>query len=971
MADFAPVLIWMSGTDKLCTFFNKPWLDFTGRTLDQEVGNGWAEGVHPDDLPSCLATYVNAFERREEFRMEYRLRRYDGEYRYVYDTGVPRFNQDGTFEGYIGSCVDVTERKRTEEKLRETEERFLQAAQVGKMFAYEWDLTTGLIVRSGESAHILDVDEGAPTSHEELITHVHPDDREKLEAAIAELSPDKPNLQISYRRRLLDGTLIWVERKGLGQFDSHGKLVRMVGLVVDITDRKRTEDGLRQKEMELLEAQRLAQIGSWEWDPNADVVTWSRELYRIGGRDPMLPPPSYKECADLFSAESWERLQRAVEAALRHGRSYELDLEMVRPDGTTRWITVRGEAVSDTAGRIIRLRGTAQDITERKLAERELTLANDRLRLAMEAGKSMGWDRDVKTGRDTLFGDLQSIFGIPSEPYEGHVEDFYRYLHPNDRERVLESIKESMKSKNPYAAEFRVLWPDGTVRWVTAKGKFYYSPEGEPERMLGTSVDITERKLAEEGLRESEERLRLAVQAGKMYAFEWEAATDVIIRSEEVTHIPSLIGEPIRLTKQQLLAGVHPEDRTTFNASLAECTPESPNHQVSFRLLRPDGTVIWLERTGHALFDEQGKMVGMIGMVADITERKQSEQALIEANEHLVEANQRIEKLKEMLEHENVYLQKEITVERSHHEVVGRSDVIRRVLMNAEQVAPTNSAVLLLGETGTGKELIARAIHRSSKRKDRLMVKVNCAALPASLVENELFGREKGAYTGALTREIGRFELANESTIFLDEIGELPLELQAKLLRVLQEGEFERLGSSRTIHVNVRVIAATSRDLEAAVREGKFREDLYYRLNVFPIRIPPLRERREDIPMLTWHFLRDLGGRMGREIESVHATTMTAFQNYSWPGNVRELRNVIERHLITNQGPVFEAELPEAIHTANFAEGTAEESERNHIRRVLERTGWRIRGQGGAGEILGLKPTTLESRMKKLGIVRQ
>ena len=368
MSDFAPVLIWMSGIDKLCTFFNKPWLDFTGRTLDQEVGNGWAEGVHPDDLPSCLATYVNAFERREEFRMEYRLRRYDGEYRYVYDTGVPRFKQDGTFEGYIGSCVDVTERKRTEEKLRETEERFRLAAHVGKMFAYEWDLTTGLIVLSGESAHILDVDERATTSHEELMTHVHPDDREKLEAAIAELSPDKPNLQISYRRRLLDGTLIWVERKGLGQFDSHGKLVRMVGLVVDIT------------------------------------------------------------------------------------------------------------------------------------------------------------------------------------------------------------------------------------------------------------------------------------------------------------------------------------------------------------------------------------------------ERKQAEQALIESNGQLMEANQRIEKLKETLEHENAYLQKEIRVELNHQEIVGRSEAIRQVLMNAEQVAPTNSAVLLLGETGTGKELIARAIHRSSKRKDRLMVKVNCAALPASLVENELFGREKGAYTGALAR---------------------------------------------------------------------------------------------------------------------------------------------------------------------------------------------------------------------------
>jgi len=418
-------------------------------------------------------------------------------------------------------------------------------------------------------------------------------------------------------------------------------------------------------------------------------------------------------------------------------------------------------------------------------------------------------------------------------------------------------------------------------------------------------------------------------------------------------------------------AAVHPEDLDRSLETYSAAFEARKEFEMEYRLRRFDGEFRWIVDRGAPSFEPNGTFRGYVGVCIDITDRKRSEEALIAANEQLRDANERIEKLKEMLEHENVYLQKEITVERDHHEVVGRSDGIRRVLMKAEQVAPTNSAVLLLGETGTGKELVARAIHRSSNRKDRLMVKVNCAALPASLVENELFGREKGAYTGALTREIGRFELANESTIFLDEIGELPLELQAKLLRVLQEGEFERLGSSRTMHVNVRVIAATSRDLEAAMREGKFREDLYYRLNVFPIRIPPLRERREDIPLLTWHFLRDLGGRMGREIESVRATTMTAFQNYTWPGNVRELRNVIERHLITNQGPAFEAELPEAIHTSAFAEGTAEESERNHIRLVLERSGWRVRGQGGAAELLALKPTTLESRMKKLGIVRQ
>jgi PAS domain S-box-containing protein len=324
-------------------------------------------------------------------------------------------------------------------------------------------------------------------------------------------------------------------------------------------------------------------------------------------------------------------------------------------------------------------------------------------------------------------------------------------------------------------------------------------------------------------------------------------------------------------------SAVHPDDLDHCLEVSSLAFDAGVKFELEYRLRRFDGEYRWIAEHGVPIFERDGTVLGYIGSCIDITERKETEKALSVANERLVEANRQIDDLKEKLKNENVYLRQEIKVERNHHEIVGQSQAIRRVLMKVEQVASTNSTVLLLGETGTGKELIARAIHRNSKRKDRLMVKVNCAALPATLVENELFGREKGAYTGALTREIGRFELAHESTIFLDEIGELPLELQAKLLRVLQEGEFERLGSSRTTRVDARVIVATSRNLEAAVREGRFREDLYYRLNVFPILIPPLRERPEDIPMLTWYFLRDLGGRMGREVETVAASTMNSF----------------------------------------------------------------------------------------------
>jgi formate hydrogenlyase transcriptional activator len=341
------------------------------------------------------------------------------------------------------------------------------------------------------------------------------------------------------------------------------------------------------------------------------------------------------------------------------------------------------------------------------------------------------------------------------------------------------------------------------------------------------------------------------------------------------------------------------------------------------------------------------------------------------ANAELHSAHAKISKLNERLEQENVYLREEIKLGHSHSSVVGQSTAIRSVLKQVEQVGPTDSAVLIVGETGTGKELIARTIHDVSRRRDRSMVKINCAALPPTLIESELFGREKGAYTGALSREMGRFELADRSTIFLDEISELPLDLQVKLLRVLQEGEFERLGSSRTLHVDVRLVAATNRNLAEAVSEGKFRADLFYRLNVFPIHIPPLRERPEDIPALTWHILSDLGKRMGKTVERIQAATLKAFQDYSWPGNVRELRNIVERNLILHNGSVFRARIPDSDGATTSVGSTLNEVERNHIVRVLQSKGWRVRGQKGAAAILGLKPTTLEYRMKKLNIVRK
>ena len=331
-----------------------------------------------------------------------------------------------------------------------------------------------------------------------------------------------------------------------------------------------------------------------------------------------------------------------------------------------------------------------------------------------------------------------------------------------------------------------------------------------------------------------------------------------------------------------------------------------------------------------------------------------------------------IQKLKEQLEAERAYLQEEIKLEYNHENIIGQSDVIKYVLYKVEQIAPSNTIVLVLGETGTGKELVARAIHSLGPRKNRALVKVNCATLPTNLIESELFGHEKGSFTGAHTRQLGRFEVADGTTLFLDEIGELPLELQPKLLRVIQDGEFERLGSSKTIKVDTRIIAATNRNLEEEVRKGLFREDLWYRLNVFPITAPSLRDRLEDIPLLTEFYVKKISKRMGKNIEIIPDNVMTALMNYHWPGNVRELENVLERAVINSSGPKLRLvdELKKVPRDMGDDSKTLNDVEHDYILRILEQTNWKVGGKDSASEILGLDRSTLRAKMRKLDIQR-
>jgi len=355
-------------------------------------------------------------------------------------------------------------------------------------------------------------------------------------------------------------------------------------------------------------------------------------------------------------------------------------------------------------------------------------------------------------------------------------------------------------------------------------------------------------------------------------------------------------------------------------------------------------------------------------LLCEIEERKGTEESLRSAYAENKE-------LKDRFQAENIYLHKVIDREFNFGEIIGRSNALEYVFFKVEQVSPQNTTVLLLGETGTGKGAVARAIHGRSSRKDRPMITVNCSALPANLIESELFGREKGAFTGSHERQVGRFELADNGTLFLDEIGEMPMDLQTKLLRVLQDGEFERLGGPRTIKVDVRIIASTNRNLEEEIRKGGFREDLFYRLNVFPITIPPLRRRKEDIPLLVDHFVAKFNKKIGKKIETVSKDTLKVLQEYDWPGNVRELESIIERAVITSQGTGLQI-LDRFVNSPTAGEQDGGDCkalvdiERDHILQALEKTGWRIEGKKGAAAMLGLNPSTLRGRMRKDGIRR-
>src|SRR5579864_2390995 len=616
--------------------------------------------------------------------------------------------------------------------------------------------------------------------------------------------------------------------------------------------------------------------------------------------------------------------------------------------------------------------GLAHDITERRKAEAQF-------QALLEAAPDAMVVVDAEARMILVNAQVERMFGYQREELLGQRTEMLVPERLRDRHCELRNdfFRAPQNMPTRVAQEFLALHKDGHEFPV----EINLSPLQTAEGLLVTSAirDITERKQAEEALRISEreqhritqqletERARLieAQAVAKVGSWETELPSLDITWSAQTHRIFETDPSYFHPRRPDFVELVHPEDRAKVNAAFRTSLEKGTPSTVEYRIVMADGRVKVLEEHWKVFQEGQGRPARLTGTCQDITERKQAEASLREVVEELRLA-------KEKLAEEKLYLEQEIDTELGFHEIVGQSTAMKNVMEQVGKVAASDATVLLLGETGTGKELVARALYRLSQRAGNSFIKMNCAAIPSGLLESELFGYEKGAFTGAVSKKVGRLELADKGTLFLDEIGEISLALQPKLLRVLQDQEFERLGGTQTLKVDFRLIAATNRDLAEGVKNGEFRSDLYYRLNVFPVRVPPLRERREDIRLLVEHFVQKFAKRMNKNITSIPKRTIDALVQWEWPGNVRELENFVERSVILTHGSVLVSPLSELKPPSEgVLSETLETAEREHILRALMESDGKIGGPRGAAARLGLKRTTLQSKLKQMGIDRR
>jgi PAS domain S-box-containing protein len=608
---------------------------------------------------------------------------------------------------------------------------------------------------------------------------------------------------------------------------------------------------------------------------------------------------------------------------------------------------------------------------ERKRAEEALRRSEQHLRDVIETIPAVAWAGLPDGSNDFVNQRWQEYTGLSLQDTSG--VGWKTALHPEDLATHVDKWRVSLATGQPFENEARLRRAnDGAYRWFLHRGVPLRNERGEVVKWYGTGIDIEDRKSAEQALRRSEGYLAEAQRLTRAGSWAWNVVTRLSIHwSLEHYRLFGFDPEAGIPADEIFFQRIHSDDRERaieiFNQAVFR---EHTDFDVSYRIVLPGGVIRYIRSVGHPVFSANGDLEEYVGTAIDITEQRNAHDALKNAFEE-------IKVLRDQLYKENIALREEVDKTSMFEEIVGDSSALQSVLSRITKVAPTDSTVLLTGETGTGKELVARAIHKRSLRSSRAFVNVNCATTPSSLIASELFGHEKGAFTGALQRRLGRFELAEGGTIFLDEVGELPPETQVTLLRVLQEREFERVGGNHTIRADVRVIAATNRDLRTAIASGAFRSDLFYRLNVVPIEIPPLRDRKQDIPMLIEYFIDRYARKVGKKIRGVEQNTLDLLQSYSWPGNIRELQNVIERSIVVCDTEVLSVEegwLTVGSHPAPgkglppSSDRRPLDEEKKMIEAALLESRGRVSGPSGAAIQLGMPASTLESKIRALKI---
>src|SRR6267154_2179143 len=863
VVDTIPTLAWSARPDGSAEFFNQRWLDYTGLSAEQALGSGWQVAIHSDDLPRILETFREALNSVKPYEVEGRFRRFNGEFRWFLFRGSPLRDRSGKVAKWYGTNTDLEERKRAEEALRKSEERWRSVFENSAIGVALTDLNARYLVTN----HVYQTIVGY--TEEELraldfLSVTHEDYREANWALITELVEGKRRqFQIEKKYRRKDGSLVWVSNN-VSLVPGTERVPRFImALSEDITQRKCAEEALQRSEGHLAEAQQLTHTGSW-----------------------------------AVRVPQMENAQREA--------------------------------------------GQALAVIPR-----------------------VGWNASYWSK------EMYRIFGLDPGPTPPSPMEVARRLHPEDARYYTPVVEQAVRDRTDFEAEYRLLLPNGPAKYIHVVGHPVVNASGDVIELVGTAMDITERKRDEEKLRRSEAELLEAQRLSHTGSLKHDIASGRVIVSQEVYRIYGVRPDEAESNAEFWLNRTHSEDAKRIQELFEECEIQKTDYEADHRIVLPDGAVKHLHAIGHPLVNEEGDLVEFFGTVMDVTEHHR-------ARADLEKAIEEIKRLKDQLQNENVVLREQIDQAFMFEEIVGTSSGLQGVLSRLMKVAPTDSSVLISGETGTGKELVARAIHKRSRRSQRAFVSVNCAALAPSLISSELFGHEKGAFTGAMQRRLGRFELANGGTIFLDEIGEVPLDTQVALLRVLQEREFERVGGTQPVKIDVRVIAATNRELEGAIANGTFRPDLYYRLNVFPIEVPPLRERQDDVLMLLEYFVQRFAQKMGKNFKKIDKRTVELFRSYPWPGNIRELQNVVERSVIVSSGGVFSVDaawlskdsrrvsLPQQPEFAVADEDARRE--RQIIEDALAGSRGRVSGPDGAAARLRVSPSTLEYRIKKLRI---